>query len=155
MGKKRIIKKTEEELLKETEEVESGMKKKENKAAAHVPAVRRTKTGRIYISSSYNNTLITLTDAQGNALSQTSAGAIGFKGSKKSTPFAASKVAETIFLVAEKMKITEVAIYVKGIGSGRESAIRALANQGLVITMVKDVTPVPHNGCRPPKIRRV
>ena len=150
MGKKRIIQKTEEELLKETAKIEAGMKKE-----IKVSAVQKAKEGRIYISSSYNNTLITLTDSQGNVLTWVSAGSIGFKGTKKATPFAASKVAETICLAAEKLKIGNVAVFVKGIGSGRESAIRSLANHGLDITLIKDVTPIPHNGCRPPKVRRV
>jgi len=150
MGKKRIIKKTEEELLKETEKVETGMKKE-----IKVSAPSKTKDGRIYISSSYNNTLITLTDTQGNVLTWVSAGSIGFKGTKKATPFAASKVAEAICLAAEKLKISNVAVFVRGIGSGRESAIRSLANRGLNIILIKDITSIPHNGCRPPKVRRV
>ena len=150
MGKKRIIKKTEEELLKETEKVEEGAKK-----GLKVSAAFKTKDGRIYISSSYNNTLITLADSEGNVLTWASAGSIGFKGTKKATPFAASKVAEAIALAAQKLKIGSVSIFVKGIGSGRDSAIRSLASRGLNIIMIKDVTPVPHNGCRPPKVRRV
>ena len=150
MGKKRIIKKTEEELLKETERVEAGMKKE-----IKVSAAPRTKEGRIYISSSYNNTLITLTNPQGGVLAWASAGSIGFKGTKKATPFAASKVAEAITIAARKLKIEKVAVFVKGIGSGRESATRSLAGHGLEITAITDVTPVPHNGCRLPKARRV
>lgn len=149
MGKKRIIQKSEEELIKEREKVEAGVKD------VKVKTTSRVKEGRIYISSSYNNTLITLTDEQGNKLAASSAGSIGFKGAKKATPFAASKVAESISLIAKKLKIEKVAIFVKGIGSGRDSAIRSLANHGLDITAVKDITPVPHNGCRPPKVRRV
>jgi len=149
MGKKRIIQKSEEELIKEREKVEAGVKD------VKVKTISRTREGRIYISSSYNNTLITLTDEQGNKLAASSAGSIGFKGAKKATPFAASKVAESISLVAKKLRIERVAIFVKGIGSGRDSAIRSLASHGIDITSVKDVTPVPHNGCRPPKVRRV
>lgn len=150
MGKKRIIKKTEEELLKETEKVEAGMKKE-----LKVKAAPKTKEGRVYISSSYNNTIITLTDQQGNVLSWASAGSIGFKGTKKATPFAASKVAETICLASNKLGIEKVAVLARGIGSGRDSAIRSLAAHGLDIISITDVTPVPHNGCRPPKVRRV
>ena len=149
MGKKRIIQKSEEELIKEREQVEAGVKDIKTKTAT------RTRDGRIYISSSYNNTIITLTDSSGNKLTAASAGSIGFKGAKKATPFAASKVAEGICLTAQKLKIERVAVYVKGIGSGRDSAIRSLAGHGLDITGIKDVTPVPHNGCRPPKVRRV
>lgn len=150
MGKKRIIQKSEEELLKERERIEEGMKK-----GAKVSVAPVAKNGRIYISSSYNNTLITLTDSGGDVLTWASAGSIGFKGTKKATPFAASKVAEAICSTARKLKIDKVEVFVKGIGSGRESAIRSLANQGLNIVSVKDTTPVPHNGCRPPKVRRV
>lgn len=150
MGKKRIIKKTEEEILKERERVEAGMRKE-----IKVTAPPKTKEGRVYISSSYNNTLVTLTDFQGNVLNWASAGSIGFKGTKKATPFAASKVAETICLAAKKIGIQKVSVLVKGIGSGRESAIRSLAAHDLDIISITDVTPIPHNGCRPPKVRRV
>lgn len=149
MGKKRIIQTSEEELIKEREQVEAGVKDIKTKTSS------RSRDGRIYISSSYNNTIITLTDSQGNKLTAASAGSIGFKGAKKATPFAASKVAEGICLTAKKLKIEQVAVFVKGIGSGRDSAVRSLVGHGLEITSVKDVTPVPHNGCRPPKVRRV
>jgi len=150
MGKKRIIQKTEKELIEEREKVEAAVKKE---FKTEVPA--KTKEGRIYIFSSYNNTIISLTDPQGNVLTWASAGSIGFKGTKKSTPFAASKVAELVSQTARKLGLERVQILVKGIGSGRDSAIRSLASRGLDITSVKDVTPVPHNGCRPPKARRV
>ena len=120
-----------------------------------VEAPQKTKEGRIHISSSYNNTIITLTDLEGNVLYWTSAGNIGFKGTKKATPFAASKVAEVMAQAAKKLGIEKVAVLIKGIGSGRESALRSLAARGLEITSIKDLTPVPHNGCRPPKVRRV
>lgn len=149
MGKKRIIKQTEEELLKEREKVDAKVKKEVSQTS------KKIKEGKLFITSTYNNTIITLTDPQGNVLSWTSAGTIGFKGAKKSTPFAASKVAEAIYQIAKKFGIESVAIFVKGIGSGRESAIRSLAARGLDIFSIKDVTPVPHNGCRPPKARRV
>lgn len=149
MGKKRVIKQTEEELLKEKERTE-GKAKKEVKETS-----KRIKEGRIYISSSYNNTIITLGDLYGNVLNWTSAGSIGFKGTKKATPFAASKVAEAITQIAQKIGIEKVEVFVKGIGSGRESAIRSLAARGLEIISIKDTTPIPHNGCRPPKARRV
>lgn len=150
MGKKRIITKTEEELLKERERIESKVQKE-----TKVPITQKIKEGRIYIFSSYNNTIITLTDSQGNALTWTSAGSIGFKGAKKATPYAASKVAEAMATTVKKLGIEKVQILIKGIGSGRESAIRSLAARGLDITSIKDITPVPHNGCRPPKVRRV
>ena len=111
--------------------------------------------GAAHISSTFNNTIITITDAQGNAISWASAGELGFKGSRKSTPFAAQSAAETAAKAAMEHGLKSVEVYVKGPGSGRESAIRALETVGLAITMIKDVTPVPHNGCRPPKRRRV
>ncbi|MDD6155170.1 MAG: 30S ribosomal protein S11 [Eubacteriales bacterium] len=111
--------------------------------------------GQAHISSTFNNTLVTLTDMEGNALSWSSAGSLGFKGSKKSTPFAAQMAAETAANAAKEHGLKEVEVYVKGPGSGREAAIRALAACGLQVTMIKDITPIPHNGCRPPKRRRV
>ena len=150
MGKKRIIAKSEEELLKEREKVEVRVKKE-----SEVGAISKIKEGRVFISSSYNNTIMTLTDLQGNVLGWISAGSIGFKGTKKATPFAASKVAEALTQKAKKMGIEKVEVLVKGIGSGRESAIRSIAARDLDITSIKDITPVPHNGCRPPKVRRV
>lgn len=150
MGKKRIIKKTEEELLKERERVEAAVKKE-----IKIKVPQKIKEGKVFIFSSYNNTIMTLTDSQGNTLTWTSAGNVGFKGTKKGTPFAASKVAEVLVQRAKKLGIDRVEILVKGIGSGRESAIRSLANRGLDIISIQDVTPIPHNGCRPPKVRRV
>ena len=111
--------------------------------------------GAAHISSTFNNTIITITDAQGNAISWASAGELGFKGSRKSTPFAAQSAAETAAKAAMEHGLKSVEVYVRGPGAGRESAIRALETVGLQITMIKDVTPVPHNGCRPPKRRRV
>ncbi|MCI5697899.1 MAG: 30S ribosomal protein S11 [Clostridiales bacterium] len=111
--------------------------------------------GQAYIQSSFNNTLVTLTDMDGNAISWSSAGSLGFKGSKKSTPFAAQMAAEEATKAAMEHGLKTVEVYVKGPGSGREAAIRALAQAGLEITLIKDVTPIPHNGCRPPKRRRV
>ncbi|OGZ17411.1 MAG: 30S ribosomal protein S11 [Candidatus Nealsonbacteria bacterium RBG_13_36_15] len=116
---------------------------------------KRVTEGKVYISVSYNNTLITLTDPDGNVLTWSSAGNIGFKNTKKATPFAASKVAEDISQKAKKLGIDKIEVLVKGVGSGRESAIRSLATHGLEIESIKDITPIPHNGCRPPKIRRV
>ena len=111
--------------------------------------------GQAHIRSSFNNTLVTMTDMQGNALSQSSSGAMGFRGSRKSTPFAAQVAAETAAKAAMEHGLKTVEVYVQGPGSGREAAIRALQVAGLDITLIKDVTPIPHNGCRPPKRRRV
>ena len=111
--------------------------------------------GIVHVQSSFNNTIVTITDVNGNALSWASAGGLGFRGSKKSTPFAAQTAAETAAKAAMEHGLKTVEVYVKGPGAGREAAIRALQAAGLEVTMIKDVTPIPHNGCRPPKRRRV
>ena len=111
--------------------------------------------GAAHIRSSFNNTLVTITDLNGNAISWASAGGLGFRGSRKSTPFAAQMAAETAAKAAMEHGLKTVEVYVKGPGSGREAAIRALQAAGLDVNMIKDVTPIPHNGCRPPKRRRV
>ena len=111
--------------------------------------------GAAHIRSTFNNTIVTLTDVAGNAISWASAGGLGFRGSRKSTPFAAQSAAETAAKAAMEHGLKSVEVYVKGPGSGREAAIRALQAAGLEVTLIKDVTPIPHNGCRPPKRRRV
>ncbi len=111
--------------------------------------------GAAHIKSTFNNTIVTITDLAGNAISWASAGGLGFRGSKKSTPFAAQMAAETAAKAAMEHGLKFVEVYVKGPGSGREAAIRALQVAGLEVNMIKDVTPIPHNGCRPPKRRRV
>jgi small subunit ribosomal protein S11 len=111
--------------------------------------------GQAHIQSSFNNTIVTVTDTAGNALSWASAGQLGFRGSRKSTPYAAQMAADTAANAAKEFGLRSVEVYVKGPGSGREAAIRALQAAGLEVTLIKDVTPVPHNGCRPPKRRRV
>lgn len=121
-------------------------RKKERKNIEH---------GCAHIKSTFNNSIVTITDAVGNALSWSSAGALGFKGSRKSTPFAAQMAAETAATAAMEHGLKSIEVYVKGPGAGREAAIRSLQAAGLEITLIKDVTPIPHNGCRPPKRRRV
>lgn len=116
---------------------------------------RHIEKGQAHIQSTFNNTLVTLTDMDGNALSWSSAGSLGFKGSRKSTPFAAQMAAEEATKGALEYGLKTVEVYVKGPGAGREAAIRALQAAGLDITLIKDITPIPHNGCRPPKRRRV
>ena len=111
--------------------------------------------GAVHIQSTFNNTIVTVTDVQGNALSQSSSGALGFRGSRKSTPFAAQTAADVAAKAAMEHGLKSVEVFVKGPGSGREAAIRALQAAGLEVTMIKDVTSIPHNGCRPPKRRRV
>ncbi|MEK7178523.1 MAG: 30S ribosomal protein S11 [Patescibacteria group bacterium] len=152
MGKKKIKKQTEEELLKESEQVSSGVNPLKS---ASVKIGQQIAKGRIYIQVSYNNTFITVTDEKGDALAWSSAGSLGFKGPKKATPYAASKVAEAVIEKIKKNGFVEVEVFVTGIGSGRESAVRSLANHGLNIVSIKDTTPIPHNGPRPKKVRRV
>lgn len=115
---------------------------------------RNIERGNAYIQSTFNNTIVTITDTEGNAVAWCSAGTLGFRGSKKSTPYAAQQTAETAARAAVESGIKSVAVFVKGPGSGRESAIRSLNVAGLDITAIADVTPIPHNGCRPPKRRR-
>ncbi len=149
MGKKRIIKQTSEEILKEKETREATTKgKKEIKG-------KKLTCGKVFIQSTYNNTIITITDTDGNVLAWESAGGIGFKGPKKATPFAASKIIESLMRKLAKTGLKEVMVFVKGVGSGREASVRALVSQGIDILSIKDVTPIPHNGCRPRKPRRV
>ncbi|MGN1059319.1 MAG: 30S ribosomal protein S11 [Clostridia bacterium] len=118
-------------------------------------AKKNIERGAVHIRSSFNNTIVTITDVAGNAISWASSGGLGFRGSRKSTPFAAQMAAETAAKAAQEHGLKTVEVYVKGPGSGREAAIRALQAAGLEVSMIKDVTPIPHNGCRPPKRRRV
>lgn len=150
MGKKRIIQKTEEELLKERDEIEKASKKE-----IRIEPSAKIDEGNVYINSTYNNTTITLTNIKGDVLAWKTAGSVGFKGTKKGTSFAASRVARAIIEVAQKLRIKDINVFIKGIGGGRESAVRSLTGQGLEIVSIKDVTPIPHNGCRPKKVRRV
>ena len=116
---------------------------------------KNIENGAVHIQSTFNNTIVTITDMNGNTVSWASAGEMGFRGSRKSTPFAAATAAETAAKAAMEHGMKYVEVYVKGPGSGRESAIRALQTAGLEVSLIKDVTPIPHNGCRPPKRRRV
>lgn len=132
-----------------------------NVAATNKKVVKRRREkkniseGAVHVRATFNNTIVTITDKAGNTISWASAGELGFKGSRKSTPFAAQSASETAAKAAIEHGLKTVEVYVRGPGSGRESAIRALETVGLQITMIKDVTPIPHNGCRPPKRRRV
>jgi small subunit ribosomal protein S11 len=149
MANNKIKKQTEEELLKEGS---AGQAPEKTTSAKTGRIVGRSK---VFIQASYNNTIITVTDEKGGALAWSSAGSLGFKGPKKATPYAASKVAETVLEKVKKVGFSEVEIFVSGIGSGRESAIRAIAGHGLNVISIKDVTPTPHNGPRLKKVRRV
>jgi len=143
MGKKRIVK-------------EGEKKEADGKASANQVSVKkRVDVGVLYVKSTFNNTTLLLNDTKGNTLAWSSSGSLGFKGAKKGTPFAAAKVGETLALKAQVMGMKEISVVVRGVGSGRESSIRGFISKGITLTGVKDVTPVPHNGPRPPKPRRV
>ncbi len=146
MGKKRI-----EEKGKEGEVKEGAVKAPVSSASTK----KRYDTGILYVQSTYNNTKLLLTDPKGNSLAWSTSGAIGFRGAKKGTPFAAAKIGETLAIKAAALGVKEVAVVVKGVGSGRESSIRGFISKGINISNIKDVTPVPHNGPRPRKPRRV
>lgn len=148
MGKKRVVKKTEEELIKEGEKL---TKKREIK----IKTSKKIEEGKVYIFSSYNNTIINLTDLEGNTIFWFSAGRLGYRGTKEGTPYAASQVAEIISEVIKQLGIKKVQVLIKGIGSGREAALRTLAARDINIVSIKDITPIPHDGPRPPKVRRV
>ncbi len=143
MGKKRIVK--------------TGDGAESEKKVSEVLAVskRKVEVGTLYVQSTYNNTKIVLTDSKGNVLANSSSGSIGFRGAKKGTPFAAAKIGEILGAKASAMGMREVAVVVKGVGSGRESGIRGFISKGINISSIKDVTPVPHNGPKPKKPRRV
>ena len=115
---------------------------------------KNVSTGVVHIKSSFNNTIVTFTDTAGNVISWASSGAVGFKGSRKSTPYAAQQAAERAAAAAQEHGVRRVDVQVKGPGSGRDTAVRSIQNSGIEVTSIKDVTPVPHNGCRPPKRRR-
>lgn len=148
MGKKRIIEKE-----GAAAEASAGQENKNQASAGR--KVDIMEKGRVYIQASYNNTLISLTDDSGNLLAQASAGSLGFKGPRKATPYAANRIVETLGEKMKKVGLRDVTVFVKGIGSGREAAVRALVGQGLNITSIKDITPIPHNGPKAPKPRRV
>ncbi|MCL5012345.1 MAG: 30S ribosomal protein S11 [Patescibacteria group bacterium] len=146
MGKKKVIQKS--------GDTKEGADQKVS-AVSSKTGSKKIDSGFVYVNASYNNTVITVTDTAGNVIAWSSAGSLGFNGPKKATPFAASKVASTVIEKIKKSGPFSVSIIVKGIGSGRDSAIRTFATQGFAITSVKDATPIPHNGPRPAKVRRV
>lgn len=151
MGKKHVARPTKEALLKERENIEERI----TKGGEGVKVKKRFERGRVYIRSSYNNTMMSFTDENGNVLYWTSAGKLGFRGAKKGTPFAATKVGEAVSQAINKTGVREIKVFVNGIGQGRESALRALSHRGVNFVGIKDITPIPHNGCRPHGVRRV
>lgn len=150
MGKKKVIQKTEEDSLKNDKAAIQAVGAKKADISG-----KRLIRGRVYIRASYNNTVITATDEIGNVMAWSSAGALGFSGPKKSTPFAASKVVAVIAEKLRKIGLVDIDVLVGGVGGGRDSSVRSLGNQGFNILSIKDITPIPHNGPRPRKIRRV
>lgn len=161
-SKKTEIKEKTEETKKsaESKPVEESKAIEESKAVIAVgkkkkKRIQKINKGIVHIKSTFNNTIVTITDMEGNTVVSSSSGSVGFKGTKKSTPFAASRAADTAGKKAAAVGMKEISVYVKGPGAGREAAIRSLESAGLSVVFIKDVTPIPHNGCRPPKRRRV
>lgn len=144
-----------EEVKKKLEKKKSEKKPGKGKVKKKKKAIKNVSVGRAYIKATYNNTIVSLTDLNGDIISWASAGIAGFKGPKKSTPYAAQIITRIAVEKARESGLKEVCVYVKGVGTGRESAVRALNANGLIVTYIKDVTPVPHNGCRKRKPRRV
>ncbi len=156
--KAKETKESKETKLKEVKQKPAEIKETKPKAVASKPKSKRKIVaigGRVYVKSSFNNTIITITDDKGNVINWASSGSSGFKGTKKGTPFAAQIASSNCAKKAVEMGLKQVAVFVSGPGNGRETAIRALQSSGLTITFIKDITPIPHNGCRPPKQRRV
>ena len=147
MGKKRIVKKTGKSGTGKNSALKSRLLSHGSK--------RKMDSGILHVQSTYNNTRVSLTDKKGDLVSSISSGALGFKGAKKGTPFAAAKAGEVIGEIAKNIGVKSVSVIVKGVGAGREASIRSFTSYGIGIDLIKDMTPIPHNGCRPPKKRRV
>ncbi len=150
MGKKKVSSQTSEQAIKEKDALDVAFQKTAGKSSSN-----RHERGKVFINCSYNNTLISITDEKGGVVAWSSAGALGFNGPKKATPFAASKVVAALAEKVKKAGPFNVEVLVNGIGGGRDSAVRSLAARGFNILSIRDVTPIPHNGPRPPKVRRV
>lgn len=159
MGKKRTVEKAEigakGEEVKKIEKTEGGTSAASAGSGNMVSTKRRVENARLCVESTYNNTKVVLTDMNGNTIASSSSGALGFAGAKKGTPFAAAKVGETLALKAQAIGVKEISVIVRGVGSGREAAIRGFISRGANIKSISDVTPVPHNGPKPPRPRRV
>lgn len=151
MGKKAVIRETSEQALQEQETVASNIQK----AGALVSSAKRLESARVYVNASYNNTFLCATDEKGKVLGWSSSGSLGFKGPKKATPYAATSVVDALLQKLKKMGLGRTIVYVRGIGGGREAAVRALINQGVDVIAIHDITPIPHNGPRAKKPRRV
>lgn len=151
MGKKKVTKQTGDEVLKE----QNTLDEKASKASIPSKKSKKMMDARAYVNASYNNTVLSITDTKGNLLAWATAGSLGFNGPKKATPFAASKVVAAITEKIKPLGVTNLEVFVKGTGGGRDSTLRSLVNQGFIVTSFKDVTPIPHNGPKPKKVRRV
>jgi len=150
MGKKKVGKEDQAQLIKEAGKVETAVA-----AAATSNVTKRAGRGNVYVKASYNNTIISVTDEKGNLLFWSTAGSLGFTGPKKATPFAASKIVAALAEKLKKAGMSEVTIYLNGIGGGRDSSVRSFVGQGFNVLAIKDMTPIPHNGPKPKKIRRI
>ncbi len=153
MGKKKVIKQSEQEVLAEEAKRESATTK--NAKTGETPAGKKLDHGKVYINATYNNTTISVTNRNGDVIAWATAGSLGFSGPKKATPFAATKIVATVAEKLKKTGLTNIDVVVKGVGSGRDSAVRSLINHGFNVLSIKDVTPIPHNGPKPTKPRRV
>ncbi|PIR86645.1 MAG: 30S ribosomal protein S11 [Candidatus Harrisonbacteria bacterium CG10_big_fil_rev_8_21_14_0_10_49_15] len=150
MGKKKVAKQDDQALLKETSDMESAISSSASKKVS-----KKMGNGRVYVKASYNNTVISVTDEKGNVVAWGTAGALGFKGPKKATPFASSKIVAALTDKLKKAGLENITMYLNGMGGGRDSAMRSFANQGFTIDAIHDVTPIPHNGPKAKKVRRV
>ena len=150
MGKKKVTKQSSEEVLAEANVIESASVKAKTKSVS-----KKIESGRLYVNATFNNTIITVTNDEGEVITWASAGSLGFHGPRRATPFAASKVVTTLSEKLKKSGPTKINIFLKGVGAGRDSALRSLANQGFEILSIKDITPIPHNGPKPKKVRRL
>lgn len=153
MGQKKVIQKTEKDILDESKKLEDAVVKAGTQKGK--TASKKIDTGKVYISFSYNNTILTATDKNGNVIAWVSAGSIGFTGPKKATPFAASKMVAAVSDKLKKVGFSNIEVIIKGVGSARDASVKSLAGQGFNIVSIKDITPIPHNGPRAPKVRRV
>lgn len=152
MGQKKVKKVTEAEMTAESDVISQKLQTAQSKAIKKKKVIKK---GKAFIKATYNNTIVTLTDINGGVLGWSSAGVLGFKGAKKATPYAASLIVKSVVEKVKKIGLEDVEVFVNGVGGGRSAAVRALAANGLSISAIHDATPIPHNGCRPPKPRRV
>ena len=150
MGKKRLIKETQPKEVKEEKQIDAFVEKE-----LKSKKIKKVEEANLYIFATYNNTILNLTTLEGNTIYQSSAGKVGFEGTKKGTHYAGSRVAEVVAQVIKTLGISKVNVFIKGVGPGRDAALRMLASKDVNIVSIADITPIPHDGCRPPKVRKV